>query len=95
MKDPYDILIRPLITEKAGEGETLDPAKYTFEVAMHANKVQIRRAVEICFNVHVKQINTVRMKGKRKRLRSPRMGQRRSWKKAVVTLEPGQTIELI
>ena len=95
MKDPFNVLIRPIITEKAGLGETQDPPKYAFEVAIDANKVEIKRAVEVCFNVRVQQINTMRMKGKRKRLRSPKLGQRRSWKKALVTLEPGNVIELI
>ncbi|MCX7016072.1 MAG: 50S ribosomal protein L23, partial [Candidatus Sumerlaeota bacterium] len=55
----------------------------------------VKRAVEKVFNVRVQAVNTIRIKGKRKRLRTAKMGTRRDWKKAIVTLEPGQTIELV
>ena len=95
MKDPYKILLRPVITEKATQGAMEPNPKYTFEVAIGSNKVEIKRAVEECFDVRVTKINTLRVKGKRKRLRSPKMGKRRDRKKAIVTLEQGQTIDLV
>ena len=95
MKDPYEVLVRPVITEKATGGATLASPQYAFEVAIASNKVEIKRAVEICFDVRVKAVNTLRVKGKRKRLRTSKMGRRRDWKKAIVTLEPGQTIDLV
>jgi len=98
MRQPYEILIKPVITEKAlggaAQGEAA-AAQYTFEVAPDANKIEIRYAIETSFNVRVAAVNTVRVKGKRKRLRSPKLGRRPERKKAVVTLEPGQTIDLV
>ncbi|OPZ17171.1 MAG: 50S ribosomal protein L23 [candidate division BRC1 bacterium ADurb.BinA364] len=95
MKNPYAVLLKPIITEKANQGQTLRTPQYAFEVAIDADKVQIRRAVEECFNVHVVSVNTIRMKGKRKRFRSPKLGKRRDWKKAVVQLVEGQSINLV
>jgi len=87
----YEILRRPLITEK---NATLQAAgKYAFEVAGVANKVQIKQAVEKAFNVKVTAVNVMTMPGKERRV-----GRRKiltpSWKKAIVTLEPGEKIEL-
>jgi len=84
-----ELLRRPLITEK---GTLLqEENKYTFEVAGDANKVQIKEAVEEAFNVKVAKVNVMTTPGKTKRLgrrevRSP------SWKKAIVSLEPGYKI---
>lgn len=84
-----ELLRRPLITEK---GTLLqEENKYTFEVAGDANKVQIKEAVERAFNVKVAKVNVMTTPGKTKRLgrrevRSP------SWKKAIVSLEPGYKI---
>lgn len=94
-RHPYDILIRPLLTERSGEGSALDKPKYTFVVHVDSNKVQIRRAVEAAFDVKVRDVTTVRVKGKRKRLRIRKEGKRADWKKAIVTLEKGQSINLI
>ena len=92
---PYEILLRPILTEKASEGSALKRPQYVFRVAIDANKVQIRRAVEAAFEVKVVGVNTVRVKGKRKRLRHREKGKRADWKKAIVMLAEGQEINLI
>jgi len=84
-----------VLTEKASNGETNAAPQYTFEVAIGTNKVEIKRAVEEAFPVRVKSVNTLVVKGKRKRLRTSKLGKRRDWKKAIVTLEPGHTIDLV
>ena len=94
-KHPYEILIRPLLTERASEGQGLTEPQYAFQVAYRANKIEIRKAVERAFHVQVKSVNTMVMKGKRKRLRTAQMGRRPNWKKAIVTLSEGQSINLI
>ncbi len=89
---PLDIVLRPMITEKAtrlgGEG------KYMFEVRREANKTQIKEAVEKGFDVKVTDVNIMNMKGKPHRVRGNRIKHRPDWKKAIVTLAPGSTIEL-
>ncbi len=89
---PLDVIVRPLITEKAtrlsGEG------KYAFAVRPDANKVQIKEAVEKGFDVRVSSVNVMVMKGKPQRTRGNRIKHRPDWKKAVVTLAPGDKIEL-
>lgn len=92
MKDPYDIVRRPLVTEKSMAGAALN--KYTFEVAPDANKIEIGRAVSKIFNVKVVKVNTLTVKGKKKRLGRYPEGMTPSKKKAVVTLAPGQRIEI-
>jgi large subunit ribosomal protein L23 len=94
-RHPYEILIRPLLTERASDGATLTFPKYSFIVAIDSNKVQIRRAIEAAFDVKVKDVTTSRVKGKKKRLRTRKEGKRPDWKKAIVTLEKGQSINLI
>jgi large subunit ribosomal protein L23 len=89
------ILVGPLLTEKSGEGSALKTPKYTFKVAVDSNKVEIRKAIETAFKVKVLAVNTIVNKGKRKRLRSAKFGRRPDWKKAVVTLAEGQSINLI
>ena len=91
----YEVLSRPLLTEKASAIASMEAPQYTFKVAINANKIQIRRAVEIAFGVKVTSVNTVRVKGKWKRLRMRAKGKRPDWKKAIVTLEKGQSINLI
>ena len=66
---------------------------YTFEVAKDSNKVEIRQAIEAIFNVSVVKVNTLNVKPKPKRVRY-QVGQTRTWKKAMVTLKEGDTIEL-
>ena len=94
-RHPYEILVRPLLTEKAATGSTMKNPQYTFKVHIDSNKIQIRRAVEAAFDVQVVNVNTVRMKGKRKRLRQREKGKRADWKKAIVTLTEGQSINLL
>ena len=94
-RHPYDILVRPMLTERAANGSDLPRPQYTFKVAIDSNKVQIRRAVEAAFNVKVTNVTTMRVKGKRKRLRRREKGKRADWKKAIVTLAEGQEINLI
>ena len=91
--DNYQILIRPLITEKGVE-EVNDLNQYPFEVNAQANKAEIRRAVEDIFGVRVRKVRTMTRHGKPRRVRYTR-GRTRRWKKAVVTLIPGDTIEFI
>ena len=92
MKTAYDIIKRPIITEKS-MAETADK-KYTFEVAKDANKTEIKAAVEEIFGVKVAKINTVRMQGKVKRTGAYPAGRRAAYKKAVVTLTAdSKTIE--
>ena len=86
----YQVLVRPLITEKAtilaGDG------KYAFAVDKRANKQQIRDAVQVAFNVRVKKVNTLNVHGKRRQF-GRRMSKAPDWKKAIVTLVEGDTIE--
>ncbi len=87
----YQIIVAPLVTEKATRlGER---GEYTFEVTMDADKREIRQAVEGLFGVSVLAVNTLVVKGKAKRFRG-RPGQRSDWKKAMVRLAPGQSIDL-
>lgn len=87
---PYQVLLRPLITEKAtilaGDG------KYAFEVARRANKNQIRQAVQIAFSVRVMAVNTMNVHGKGRRV-GRRYTRASDWKKAIVTLAEGDRIE--
>ena len=87
-----DVIIRPLITEKATRlgGEN----KYAFAVRKHANKPQIKEAVEKGFNVKVTGVNVMVMKGKPFRVRGNRIKHQPNWKKAVVTLAAGDKLEL-
>ena len=71
----------------------MEERKYTFRVPLSATKIQIRQAVEQIFKVKVQAVNTMRYEGKMKRL-GRTQGRRSDWKKAVVTLKPGETIEL-
>jgi len=87
----FDILRRPVITEKSTILQ--EEGRYTFEVAPKATKHQIKEAVEEAFNVDVLQVNTMHVRGKRKRF-GPRIAQGRSWKKAIVLLSPGDTITI-
>ena len=89
---PYEVLRRPLVTEKT----TLltGHRKYVFEVALGANKLQIREAVEKAFSVHVEAVNTMHVRGKIKRMGRRSGGQQPDWKKAVVTLRAGDQIQL-
>ncbi len=87
----YGIIRRPLITEKAQI--MAQRSKYAFEVDIRANKMQIKEAVEVAFSVRVEAVNTMTMKGKMKRY-GRRETKMPDWKKAMVTLAPGEKIEL-
>ena len=89
--DAREVLSRPVISEKATD--LLQDGKYTFMVPIKANKVQVRQAVEQIFKVKVVSVNTVRMQGKTKRM-GKYVGKRSDYKKAIVTLAPGNQIEI-
>lgn len=90
----YDIIVRPLETEKAYLMRELD--KYVFVVHMKANKLEVKRAVEEIYGVDVSRVRTMVMPGKISHMRGRRRSTRRApWKKAVVTLAPGQRIEAL
>ncbi len=87
----YQVIVSPVVTEKATRLNEF--SQVTFRVALDATKPEIRAAVEKLFGVNVEAVNTVVMKGKTKRFRG-REGRRSDWKKAVVRLQAGQTIDL-
>ena len=88
----YDIIIRPIITEQSMEG--VADKKYVFQVAIDANKTQIKAAVEEIFGVKVAKVNTLNVQGKMKRVGRYPQGRTASWKKAMVTLTAdSKTIE--
>ncbi len=87
----YDVIVKPIITEKATMASEANAV--VFEVAIDSNKPQIKEAVETLFGVKVKAVNTVLTKGKQKRFRG-QIGRRRDVKKAYVTLEEGNTIDV-
>lgn len=88
--DPRDIIIRPIISERSYDMIELN--RYTFEVAEKAKKIEIAKAIEQIFNVKVTKVNTMNVSGKMKRVRY-QLGPTRSWKKAIVTLAEGDTID--
>ena len=91
MKSPYNIIIRPVLSEKSYDG--MADKKYAFEVAIGANKTEIKKAVETIFGVKVETVNTLRTEGKMKR-QGRTQGRRPERKKAYVKLTEGsKTIE--
>jgi large subunit ribosomal protein L23 len=92
VRDPRDVLLAPVISEKSYG--LLDENQYTFVVLPEANKTQIKIAVEQIFDVKVLGVNTLNREGKRKRARGNRMGQRKTTKRAIVSVAPGQRIEI-
>ena len=87
----FEVIRRPVVTEKSTS--LADQGKYVFEVATEASKFQVKEAVQAAFGVGVTQVNVMRVRGKMKRFgRKPKA--QRSWKKAVVTLNEGDTIDL-
>jgi large subunit ribosomal protein L23 len=95
VKDPRDIILRPVVSEKSYSA--LDRGVYTFVVDPRANKTEIKNAVETIFDKHVVKVNTVWRKGKNKFARTAGgfvKGKRSSQKRAIVTLAPGETIEI-
>lgn len=92
MKSPYEVIERPLVTEKSMAGAAL--GKYSFRVRKSANKIEIAQAVEKVFNVEVEGVNTMMVKGKKRRQGRHPEGKTADWKKAIVSLKPGQKIEI-
>jgi large subunit ribosomal protein L23 len=90
LQDPYDIIKRPVLTEKSYD--QMNEGKYTFMVDVNANKYQIKQAIETVFKVKVDKVNTLRQQGKMKRM-GRNEGRRPSYKKAIVKLKPGSKIE--
>jgi len=108
-RPPNEILVRPVITEKTSalqfDGTDAEPkqddperevrSKYTFEVAPDASKPEVRDAVEEMFDVRVTDVKTMNVRGKGRRVRGRwEMGRRPHWKKAIVTVGEGETIDL-
>ena len=91
MKDPRDIIFRPVISEKTYG--LLDENKYTFIVDPRSNKTEIKQAIQAIFDVKVVSVNTLNRPGKKKR-RGFIVGKRPDTKRAIVTLAPGDEIEL-
>lgn len=87
---PEEIIVKPIITEKSSSA--IAEGKYTFKVAKKATKVQIANAVEKIFNVKVKNVNTITVKGKEKRV-GANTGKRPDWKKAIVTIDTNPSEE--
>ena len=89
----YDIIIRPVITERSMN--SVADKKYVFEVAPTAGKIEIKKAVEEIFGVKVAKVNTMNVSGKAKRMGAARPGRTKDWKKAIVQLtEESKTIEI-
>ncbi len=91
MKEYYDILLEPIITEKSNVQKEI-AQQVTFKVPVWASKIQVREAVEKVFNKKVVNVRTVMMKGKVKQF-GRSQGKRADWKKAIVKLKPGEYIE--
>ncbi|MFB0508250.1 MAG: 50S ribosomal protein L23 [Thermodesulfobacteriota bacterium] len=91
MKEVHDIVISPQVTEKSTIQREAQN-QYSFRVNKRANKIEIKEAVERLFKVKVKEVRTVMMRGKVKRL-GRRFGKRPDWKKAIVTVKEGDRID--
>ena len=92
MKNPYEIILRPIITEKSSMATAYD--KYTFEVALHANKLEIAEAVAEIFDVDVVKVNVIKSIPKFGRWGRKTVKRKPARKKAIVTLAPGQRIDV-
>jgi large subunit ribosomal protein L23 len=93
MKNVYDVIKRPIITEKSTIQKEIGN-QVSFEVDRRANKIEIKQAVERLFKVNVIRVNTITVKGKVKRL-GRFVGKRPDWKKAIVTLKEGETLPFL
>ena len=91
-KEPYQIILRPVVTERAYDLQANNA--YTFEVAVDANKAQIKDAVETLFEVKVVDVRTMHKRGKVRRRRFV-AGRTRRWKKAIVKLAPEHTLDVM
>ena len=93
MKDPYTVVKTVRVTEK-GSAQTEVLNQYQIVVEKHANKIDVKRAVEQLFKVKVLRVNTLNVRGKARRERTVQFGRTPAWKKAIVTLKEGDKIEL-
>ena len=93
MMDPYTVIRKPMLTEKCHDMKEKHN-QVAFQIDRRANKVQVKEAVEKIFKVKVKRVNVMNVTGKKKRL-GRNVGKRSDWRKAIVTLMPGETIEII
>lgn len=92
--NPYEIIIQPLDTEKT-RYQASELGQYTFEVSRRSNKIEVKRAIEAIFDVHVVAVNVMNMPAKAsKRSGRRRVVRRTPWKKAVVTLAKGQQLDM-
>ncbi|MCL1805177.1 MAG: 50S ribosomal protein L23 [Clostridiales bacterium] len=91
MRNPHDVLIKPIVTEKSSA--LMSEGKYSFKVDRAANKIEIKYAVETAFKVDVTDVRTMNMPGKVKR-QGRTSGLTPEWKKAIVTLKPGQRLPI-
>lgn len=89
----YDIILGPVVTEKSTQG--VEHNQVTFKVRTDATKPEIKEAVEGLFEVKVRKVNTIKVKGKVKRTRQGRQSRRADWKKATVSLGEGDTIDVM
>jgi len=94
MRNPYDIIKTARITEKT-TGLTELNNSYVFEVDTKATKVEISEAIQTIFKKKVERVNTMNVRGKKKRLRTANYGMTPRWKKAIVTLKEGESIDLV
>lgn len=92
MRSVHDVIVKPIVSEKS-TAQLEKNGAYTFVVARDANKIEIAKAVESLFGVKVRDVRTMRYLGKQRRL-GRFVGRRSSWKKAIVSLRPGDTIEI-
>ncbi len=92
MRDARDIIIKPVVSEKSMQ-LIQDTNTYSFQVARDANKVEIKNAIKEIFNVEVENVNTMNVRGKKRRL-GRNEGKRADWKKAMVKLAEGEEIEI-
>lgn len=94
MRSPWEVIKKPLVTEKSMAKQ--QKSVYTFIVAPETTKPEVKNAVEKAFNVKVREIRTVRVKGKLKRMKNMLLeGRRKGWKKAYVTLKEGFRLDII
>ncbi len=93
MIDPNQVIVGAIVTEKAERLRT-DSHKYTFRVSREANKIDIRRAIEKLFKVHVADVHVMNQLGKMRRM-GRYQGRRPDWKKAIVTVKKGESIEAL
>ncbi|MGI6225164.1 MAG: 50S ribosomal protein L23 [Peptococcales bacterium] len=92
MKNPRDVIIKPIVSEKSLA--SMEQNKYTFKVDLKANKIDIKHAIESIFKVKVVDVKTMIVKGKMKRM-GRYQGKRPDWKKAIITLKDGDKIEIV